>query len=209
MPRNRSRNKNTVNGAKPEMIEGRQVFTQSGLTTTSYSISPATFTRALAIADVFQFYRCTKLRVIALPQDSNIIFGYAPGAAFDTPPASGSDVIQLPFAKYHASGKFMETILDIPRKELLGDAQIPWFKTIIGTPATQFEIQGNLYVSSGATGIAFVIEYAFEFQSWNLATQSPLSKVSLKVTKDQSECTHNDNPSTIVVQGKTYRLSEA
>lgn len=207
MPRNRNRNQAKMSGAQPEMIAGRQVFAQTASTTVTIPVYPASFSRAAAIADVFQFYRCIKLRVIAIPQDTNIIFGYAPGAAFDTPPSTGAEIIQLPYAKYHGSGKFTDTKLDIPRKELVSDAQLSWFKTIVGTPATQFEIQGNLYVSTGATSSVVVIEYAFEFQSWNLAGNSPLSLVVKNTPKQKAV---QEEPSeTVMINGQTYVKSLA
>jgi len=160
-----------VAGSRPEKVSGRTLF--SFTTTGSIVISPAAFARALAIADVFQFYRFTKLRIKNIPTGVASTFGYAPGAVFDTPPTLASQVTELPYAVNHGDAKTTDTILNIPRRELLGDSQIKWFKTIPGSPATQFEIQGNVYVVVPVTGVILEVEYEVEFQSWNLAANSP------------------------------------
>ena len=163
-------------GSRVEIVSGRTNVNYAATTSATLPIYPASFARCLAMADVFQFYRFTKLRVMVIPVDNSVVIGYAPGAAFDTPPTTFASIIELPVAKYHGSAKFMETIMDVPRRELIRDSQLPWFKTVVGTPATQFEIQGNLYVSTGggANGGILVIEWTCEFQSWNLAGQSPM-----------------------------------
>ncbi len=184
MPR---RMRSSAPGSRVEKICGRQLYTNTiSTTTTTVNIAPVNFVRALAIADVFQFYRFTKLHLRITPYlngagtvNNGLAAGYAPGAVFDTPPASVGDVVQLPIATYHGSAKTIDTLLNIPKKELLGDAQLPWFKTIAGTPDAQFEIQGNVYLVANASTIAvqIVIDYEVEFQSWNVAGNSPLRKV--------------------------------
>jgi hypothetical protein len=206
MPR---RSKKSSNGSKPESVSGRTLFTIAATTASTISLSPASFPRALAISDVYQFYRFTKANLMVIPQDTNITAGYAPGAVFDTPPSVSSQVLELPQAVFHGSGKFNDTWLRVPRKELLSDAQIPWFKTIPGTPATQFEIQGNFYIVSGATSGLYMIEWTVEFQSWNLAANSPLSIVP-KVEDKAQQVKNSGNPTdSLVIGGVTYKKSQA
>ncbi len=199
-------------GSRVEVVSGRSNFNYGASTSNVLAITPATFSRAAAIADVFQFYRFTKLRVITIPSDNSVVSGYAPGAAFDTPPTTFASVIELPVAKYHGAAKFYETIMDVSRAELLRDAQLPWFKTIAGTPAVQFETQGNLYIitGAGATGGIIVVEWTCEFQSWNLAGQSPFPKVPGTLVKDPTTPDASKGMSDcLVVAGVTYRKSSA
>jgi len=198
-------------GARVEVISGRSVVLYAVSTSNVLAVSPnSVFARAAAIADVFQFYRFTKLKCTIIPRDVEVIMGYAPGAAFDTPPTTGPGIIELPIAVWHGAAKFDDTKMLVPRKELVPDAQIPWFKTIPGTPATQFEIQGNLYFSigAGATGGTIVMDYTIEFQSWNLAAQSPLLKVP-KAIKSASDGQCKENSDVLVVGGVTYKKSTA
>ncbi len=218
-------------GSRIEVVSGRSVVNYAASTVNTLNISPnSVFPRILAIADVFQFYRFTKLKITNIPLDTSVVFGYAPGALFDTPPANSQSIIELPMAVWHGSAKFADTILTIPRSELIKEAQLPWFKTIVGTPSAQFEIQGNLYTSvgAGANGATLVLEYTVEFQSWNLAGNSPLkplslaanttsvkaspnSKSSLSICSQEqpTDVTADGETSSVVVNGIVYKRSSA
>ncbi len=196
-------------GQRTEIISGRSNINYASSSNNVLPIYPASFSRSSGIADLFQFYRFTKLRVIVTPVESTIFCGYAPGAAFDTPPANGPAIIELPRAVCHAAFKHTDTVLDVGRSELIKDSQIPWFKTIVGTPATQFEIQGNLYtnVNLGAgQGAILIIEWTCEFQSWNLASQSPMVKTPQEPIKEPSSDT-KENTGIVIIGGVTYKRS--
>ncbi len=165
-------------GARVEKICGRQFYNASATPGSIIAVSPAAFSRALAIADVFQFYRFTKLDIHIAPTATTYSLGYANGAAFDTPPTTTGEVMQLPYAQLITSTQTVPIKLHVPRSELVKDSQLNWFKTIAGNPDTQFEIQGNIYLGAGAaTTAALYVDYEVEFQSWNLATNSPLRAV--------------------------------
>ncbi len=199
------KNKQGPLGSRVEVVSGRSNFNYGATTSATIAIQPSTFSRCLAIADVFQFYRFTHVRVQVVPADNSVVLGYAPGALFDTPPTTAASIIELPIALYHGAANFNNSFLNIPRSELLKDAQIPWFKTIVGTPAAQFETQGNVYLvtGAGATGGIVVVEWTCEFQSWNLAGQSPLKSLSAPSEKSSDEGIKD----TIMVNGLTYRKS--
>ncbi len=177
---------NSVSPNSVQRIAGAQLFNAT-TTVTTVPISPASFTRALAIADLFQFYRFTKIKVHQMPVAFNntatvnyIIHAYAPGSEFDTPPTTPAQLIELPRYIYHGLSKTTDTDMLLGAKDLLSHAQLPWFKTIAGTEDPQFEVQGNLYNLSTQATESYIIEYVVEFQSPNLAAQSPLRK-GLKV----------------------------
>lgn len=213
-------------GANIETVSGRTLVTVSGAVTTP--ISPASFPRAAAMADVFQFYRFVDLKVTILPGSTGgHTTGFAPGSGFDTAPTSTAQILELPFAAISPASKTVDTVFKVPRKELLRDTQLPWFKTIAGTPDAQFEIQGNLY--SVSTAGLFIVDWRVEFQSWNLAGQSPLLKgnisSSLSTPKptsgriralrgsddivDSNASNNNANASVVVIDGMTYYKSSA
>ena len=153
-------------GARVEKICGRQYFSASSAAGQIIAVSPAAFNRAAAIADVFQFYRFTKLNIEVKPSSATLSIGYANGAAFDTPPSSSGEVLQLPFAKLMVPTQSVPERISVPRSELVKDSQLTWYKTIAGTPDAQFEVQGNIYLgASGSTSTILVIEYEVEFQS--------------------------------------------
>lgn len=203
-------------GSRVEVVSGRTFIPTVLNSSNNLSISPiANLPRLLAMAELFQFYRFTKLRAYCMPGEVQMALGYAPGAAFDTPPTTISGIMELPLAVAHGAFKSTNTVLTVPRKELVDDGQIMWYKTIPGTPATQFEIQGNIYwvVGAGATAPNFVLEWTCELQSWNLTAQSPLFKAP-KLLGDQVEKSSKDSlkessTDAIIVGGVTYKKSTA
>lgn len=173
---NRNKAKGNL-GSRVEVVSGRTLVPTILNSSAALPIAPvANFPRLAAIADLFQFYRFTHIRAYCMPAEVQMGLAYAPGAAFDTPPTSLSGILELPIAVAHGAFKTTDTVLTVSRKELVGDSQLKWYKTVAGTPAAQFEIQGNLYWVSGAGGTApnFVVEWTCELQSWNLAAQSPM-----------------------------------
>ncbi len=207
MPRSKKSNGSMKSmGSRVETVSGRTNI-NFGAGASTINLTPAFFNRCLVMADVFQFFRFTKMRVIVPPTGTTTVVGYAPGALFDTPPTTNAQIIELPQAIWSSGNKTVDTILDVPRSELLKDSQIPWFKTIAGTPAAQFEIQGNLYVFAGANGVALVVEWTCEFQSWNSTTQSPF----VLLNKDSKRAGDSEEriSDTLVVGGVTYRKSSA
>jgi hypothetical protein len=171
----KNNNKKMMSPARVERVAGRTlVQVLSSATSGVASISPATFPRCLAMADVFEFYRFTKLQVQLYPQAAaDYVVGYT-NQGFDTPPTTLAGVIELPYARLMSNDTSIPLYLNIGRSELLSDGNLKWYKTILGTPATQFEVQGNLYVAaSTAIALSVVVEWEVEFSQWNLAAQSP------------------------------------
>ncbi len=197
-----------------QRIAGAQLYNSSNASVTTVPISPASFTRALAIADLFQFYRFVKVVVKQMPVTIDtslgttkyVIHAFAPGSEFDTPPTTPAQLIELPRYIYHGLGKGVDTVLNLGRKDLLAHAQLPWFKTIAGTEDPQFEIQGNLYnLNNVGTAISYIIEYEVEFQSPNLAAQSPFRKSpsqTYHLVPDTAAPV--DNQGTVIINGQKF-----
>lgn len=204
---NRKKSKKSKQG--PDSVEtlcGRQLYYTGAINTnTVFNLMPSSFSRALPLADVFQFYRFTMIKVTIYPVGAaaatsitQTVFGFAPGAVFDTPPASITDVVQLPKCAIHGNNKTSNTELIINRKDLLSHTQLPWFKTIIGTEDTQFEIQANLYLfSSIMSSHPYTIEYCIEFQSPNVASNSPMIKIPYPLFQKYSNLLKDANDANV------------
>ncbi len=204
--RQRSNKSKGSPGARVEIVEGRTVLS-TVVGNVNFSISPATFPRALAIADLFQFYRFTKVRVAVTPNNAAgaaaVAVGFAPGAVLDTNPTTLQQILELPAAILHGGGKTIDTVLNLNRKQLCSDAQLSWFKTIPGTPDTQWEIQGNIYtLASSITNM--VVDWTMEVQSWNLAANSPMPKVPKLIAPAD-----DDKDSRVIVNGQIFKLVTA
>ena len=196
--------------ARIEKVSGRGLFITAATPGSIFTIlNPTVFPRAAAMADIFQYYRFTKLDIELKPTGTAYALGYANGAAFDTPPSTAAEVTALPFSKYITIPQTVSEKLSIPRSELLKDSQLKWYKTMAGTPDAGFEIQGNVYLGAGiTTTINLVIDYEVEFQSWNLANNSPLralSSVPVGVSSQESS-PGSERPNVLYLNGAVYKL---
>lgn len=163
---------------------------------------PATFVRALAIADSFAYYRFKKVKVTIYPNvyeaidiQTQLTVGYLPGVAPDTPPANDDSVFQMSKHVKHGYGKCTNTTMTVPYADLVGDAQVKWFKTIAGTPDAQFEIQGNFFfwpVTRGASAASAAsynvgFDYTIEFQNFVAPSNTPFLRFKMLKSKEDKE----------------------
>ncbi len=213
MGKNRNRKRNNPPGTRVEVVSGRTLVPTVLSSSSALNVAPvANFPRLFALADLFQFYRFTHIRAYCMPGEVQMALGYAPGALFDTPPTTIAGILELPIAVAHGAFKTTDTVMTVSRKELVEDGQLKWYKTIPGTPAVQFEVQGNIYwvAGAGATAPNFVVEWTCELQSWNLAAQSPMIKSpQLKLTEDPKSSDNEKNHDLMVVGGVTYKRCSA
>ncbi len=177
-------------GNKIEVVCGTEHFDITATGLTQRVLVPFNFTRALAIADNFAYYRFRKVHVEIHPgRNSNgdgVAVAYLPGVAPDTVPASLNAVMNLPYSKFHSDTKTVETYIKLGRSELIGDAPTKWFKTIAGTPDSQWEQQGGFYIWSDDPTPEFEItfRYEVELQGWVLAANTPQPALSSTNSKD-------------------------
>ncbi len=187
--RRRARRNGNAAGQKWETISGQQLFisTTNGALT-QVPVAPSSFTRVLAIADSFSYYRFTKIKIEMLPsyEDAatgtqtfaSLALGYLPGVAPDTPPANEASVLALPYANFLSQGSTVPRRITIPKRELVGDGQLKWYKTIAGAADSQFETQGIIYgwaaaAGSLTTGLNWMVHYTCQLQGWILAANTP------------------------------------
>jgi len=167
-------------GSKIETVSGRSFvnFLYGTGNNAVVPLIPATFPRALAMADVFEFYRFTSIKMDCIPGAAAGAYalGYS-NQTFDTAPTTVSGVIELPQAVWQVSDSSVyRAPLTLGRKELVDDSPLKWYKTIAGSPDDLFEVQGNFYFAfNGGPDLTFytVCEWTVEFSQWNLAAQSP------------------------------------
>ncbi len=171
--RNKSPNKNQK-VLSPERICGRTyVSALAAASSGLIPLQPSPFPRALAVADVFEFYRFTSVKVILHPQGAEYAVGYS-NQTFDTAPTTLAGVLELPVAARQVQNSSVFKELNLGRQELLSNGPLKWYKTVVGTPDALFETQGNLYIAAGSSQtLNLVIEWEVEFSQWNLAAQSP------------------------------------
>lgn len=204
--RNKSSKKNL--GSAHETVSGRTLFTLSAASSTIF-LNPSSFPRCLAMADVFNLYRFTRLRFTVKPGSQTSV-GYSNGE-FDTPPTTVQQIMELAYAALVPGSQTVPESVTVPKSELLGDSTLKWYKTIAGTPASGFENQGALYWLAGGA-VFLLVEWTCEFSQWNLAANSPLktpsavSKNDDSISKPKSWYERSDD--VIVVGGVTYRKSE-
>jgi hypothetical protein len=125
------------------------------------------------MADVFELYRFTKARIVLLPSACEFAVGFM-SSFTDTNPNTVGGIMELPCAQMLSAAETMRREINLTRQELIGDNYLKWWKTIPGTPADQFEIQGRLYfAATGTFTSTMYVEWEIEFSQWCLAAQSP------------------------------------
>ncbi len=212
--RRRGNRKRQNNASRMEVVMGSEIELVSGAsgTLTTVPLVPATFTRALAIADTFAFYRFKRVKVTIHPNvyeaidiQGQLTAGYLAGVAPDTPPASDNDVYNLTRHIKHGYGRNLPTTMVLEPRDLIGNVQLKWFKTIAGTPDAQFEIQGNVFFWSVARGASsasiqswnVTFDYTLELQSFVPTTSTPFIRFMHSTPEEKQK-------SLSVLGGKTY-----
>ncbi len=194
MTRRRRNRKALANSAGSAItkVEGHELFSVTSTTLTQRVLIPFNFTRALAIADNYSYYRFRRVNLTVHPSElattsgtsiePTLAVGFSPGPAPDTPPASQNDVYNLSRSIFVGSAMTMPTRMKLTQKDLMVDSPIKWYKTIAGTPDVQWEQQGIVYffpsVTSGsAVTYQVTFDYEIEFQGLMVASSTPVKPV--------------------------------
>lgn len=133
--------------------------------------------RAVTMAEIFQLFRFTKLKIHFLGPNANvndIAVGVATGIS-DNPPASVSSVLQLEYCQINFGDQTTPSHLEVPRSFLIGQSSNKWWKTVSGAPPDWDELQGVIYGAStaGAATVNVFIEYEIEFCDFVNPAQTP------------------------------------
>ncbi len=203
-------------------------FLQSNVTSTSLTapsivttnISPLFDSRLTAIAEVFQFYRFSELKVSALPNinevsadDAAVSVGYCPRVP-NTAPTTHNQILNLPGSAYKGLGQVMPASFRLGKSILLGDAPLKWFQSVAGTEDTQWEIQGVVYLGGTGTNnpvtVVYMIEGVCEFKGRTNASLTPMFGLELpsKSSGDEKSTSHGQTE-VVLVGGQTFKLVKA
>ncbi len=194
MTRKRRNRKGLTNAAGSAItkVEGHELVAIASTSLTQRVVVPFSFTRALAIADNYSFYRFRKMNVTVHPSElattsgtsvePTMCVGFSPGVAPDTPPASQNDVYNLSRSIFIGSAMTRPTTMKLSMKDLMADSPIKWYKTIAGTPDAQWEQQGVIYFFPGVTSGTAVpyqvtFDYEIEFQGLMVASSTPVKPI--------------------------------
>ncbi len=190
-------------------------------TITSDNLSPAIDVRLNAIADVFQYYRFTQLKVSLMPYDdgtneATVSSGYIPRVP-NTAPTTHNQIMNLPGSVFKGFGQTIPASYRLGKSVLIADAPLKWYQTIVGTEDTQWEIQGVLYhASNGKTAsspFVYIVEGVCEFKGRSAASQTPMflqPKTPTVVKSSFPSIPAQDNaPPEIVVGGQKFKMVSA
>lgn len=140
------------------------------------TLVPTQFNTPLTVSDGFALYRFSRLEFRLIPEGTRtqaISAGYYPGTV-DTVPANSSQVAVVLSSCVLGSAQTTPTEwVKLGASDLRG--YIPWYKTKVGTPADQFEIQGNVYVAgSGTDPYCLEVRGICEFKNQLSVSQTPM-----------------------------------
>lgn len=217
-------NKNKV-GSKVEKVSFHYIWTQSTNSTTittptvtAIQVSPSLDPRLAALADYWQLYRFVSLKVKINPGVLNSTgtaaienfstAGFNPRVP-NTAPTTHAEVVELAKSVVNGWRQVTPSILELTRKDLLGDVPLKWYQTIPGTEDTQWEIQGMVYLatnvpSANAVNLLYEVMGEIEFMGRSLNTITPLKRPVPDNCAD-----HNKESDILVVGGVTYKRSIA
>jgi hypothetical protein len=196
-------------------------------TISTVPLVPGLDTRLSGIAEFYQWFRFTKVKVTLFPHTNasplsascNVSVGYIPRTPNSAPTTHG-EIMTLPASKYLSSLTNQPQQLNVPKSVLLGDAPIKWFQTKVGTEDTQWETQGVLYYGSSSVGTNTVTEFVImtegvcEFKGRSSSNQTPMflqpKNPAIKNWADEvikSEKAQDDvsNLDTVTIGGYVYR----
>ncbi len=195
-------------------------------TVNSSNLTPGIDSRLAAIGDVFQWYRFKRLKVHLHPTlaaaDVLATVGYLPRVP-NTAPTAHNDLALMPASAQKSWSQTVKSTMVVGPDIMLGDTNLKWYQTALGTEDSQFEIQGILYfigtASVNPSNMIVCIEGICEFKGRSAATQTPLffspntkvltsgSSPSLKSTGEIDQ--KNDESTSVVIGGVTYYRSKA
>lgn len=183
------------------------------------------FEKLSTMSDVFQWYRCTRLRFRLYPYPGSVVgdgiraVGFAAGDPI-TPPGDETAVFQQPWVGETMllySGGFVYPVVtkwcSVPKCYLLTAQALKWWRTrASGSVDNQFDFQGIIGVATGgvaSANVALDIEYTFEFRDFVAAANTPaIPRPSQGVAPDddtKSDIVQVDHPSWDAARASSRR----
>jgi hypothetical protein len=140
------------------------------------TIVPTQFNTITTVSDAFALYRFSRLEFRLIPDGARTqtqVAGYYPGTT-DTLPSTQPQVAEtLSSCVLGATQTIPSEWVRLNASDLKG--YLPWYKTKVGTPANEFEIQGNVYtVGSGSESYCLEIRGICELKNQLSVSQTPM-----------------------------------
>ncbi len=142
----------------------------------SVGLGPAQFTRPAAIAEVYELYRIPELEFRLHPDTASNgiqVAAMIPGVV-DTPPTTFVTASESLNACVLGQRSSQPTEwVKCQSRDLM--SYMSWYKTVIGSPDTDVEIQGAIYLVGGSTDtIKLEVRGVFEFKNPVGPGQTPM-----------------------------------
>lgn len=165
-------------GRQVESLSGNIILLVASTTSTNFVLQPSDSnwgSRLNSLADSFQLYRFTHLRLRWIEGASNTVVSVSMGTT-DTFPTSNVLNSQFEYSELNSASQTTPTVLVVPRSYLLA-SPISWYKSVPGTPTSDFEIQGNIFFTCGSAQSSNIwVSYTIEFTDWAPTTSTPMPK---------------------------------
>lgn len=162
MPRRRNRNRRPNRrrtGARDTVVLRSKLFLQAPLVTGTSRLQM--FPDAIGyqqIADQFELWQLRSLRYRIIPGGTitgNQAAAYIPGIVDNFASADVSTLSQVPFTAILGTRQTNPTPwISVPRSQLSSYAS--WYKTVQGTPDTDLEFQGYLYLAGTGSDVLWL-----------------------------------------------------
>lgn len=151
------------------------------------SVSPALCAQSAQYADAFQLYKVTKLRfrlnrITAISGTQAAV--YLPGVT-DNPPSTVTTCGSIPHAAILPLSATVPTRWSVINSRDL-QSYMSWYKTIVGSPSADAEIQGNIYIRGSATELyAIEIDAVFVFRDSVPTGVTPAERGRIETLKEK------------------------
>lgn len=150
------------------------------------SLQPTNLNAVSGSADSYEFYRISRLRYRLFPSSiSGIqVAAYIAGAV-DNPPTTTSDLAITRHACLLGDEVTVPSSWrNVPKTALA--SYMSWYKTVVGSPAPDTELQGSIYLAgSGTDGYTLEIEATYQFRSLVATSATPKERGFTEMRKQR------------------------
>lgn len=154
----------------------------------SIAVSPGGYGQSTALAEVYEFYRVTRLRYRLNPVSTitaSIGAAYIAGVV-DNAPTAMAEVAQSQHCAIITPNHSLPTAWkSVPPSALRSYAA--WCKTVVGSPDPDTEIQGRIYLAGTTTDpYEIEVELTFEFRTPVATLVTPAERGAIECAKERA-----------------------
>lgn len=184
----KSKSRNSFNQLDTVRVHVRH-YVEAALSASAATIqvSPAMCAQSAQYADAFQMYKVTKLRFRLYrvgTTGTTQAAVYLPGVT-DNPPSTISTVGTIPHAAILPLTATVPTRWSVVNSKDL-QSYMSWYKTIVGSPSADAEIQGNIFIrGNGTDQYAIEIDAIFVFRDSVPTGVTPQERGRIETLKEK------------------------